>query len=57
MENNANDEIRVKWMKIWSYFQEQIATLPLWAQDILIDDINTAVQSRIAVLQKAHNSY
>ncbi|MCW4025744.1 MAG: hypothetical protein NWF01_12060 [Candidatus Bathyarchaeota archaeon] len=55
MENEPNKKIRAKWMQIWLCFQQQIATLPPWAQDTLLDDINTAVQSRIVVLQKAHN--
>jgi hypothetical protein len=57
MESKADDKVRLKWMQIWSSFQQQIVTLPPWAQDTLLDDINTAVKSRLVVLQKARASY
>ncbi len=42
-----------KWVHIWSTVQNQVTNLPKWAQDTLFDDINTSVQNRIVVMQKA----
>ena len=41
-----------KWMQLWYAFKDEIEKLPKWAQRILFDDIKTAVQNRIAVIQK-----
>lgn len=42
-----------KWVHMWSTIQDQVTNLPKWAQDTFFDDLNTTVQNRIAVMQKA----
>ncbi len=42
-----------KWVDMWSEFETEFTVLPKWAQEITLQDIGTAVQSRIAVMQKA----
>jgi hypothetical protein len=51
-KENINDKTQQKWMNIWSSFKEQFSVLPSYAQDILFDDINTAVQNRLVVMQR-----
>ena len=41
-----------KWVQMWCTVEDQVVNLPAWAQSILLDDINTAVQNRLAVMQK-----
>ncbi len=45
--------LRKKWMQMWEEFEQQFAELPKWAQEILLQDIGTAVQSRISVMLRA----
>ena len=40
-----------QWMQISLNVQDQLAQLPPWAQEILCDDIVTAINSRIAVFK------
>ena len=47
-----HDALRKQWMQMWCTVEGQFANLPTWAQSVLFDDINTAVQNRIAVMQK-----
>lgn len=42
-----------KWVEMWSEFETEFTGLPQWAQEITLQDISTAVQSRLAVMQKA----
>lgn len=41
-----------KWVDMWKEFENEFTGLPMWAQEITLQDIDTAVQSRIAVMQK-----
>jgi len=52
-KENINDKTQQEWMNIWSSFKDQFSVLPSYAQEILFDDINTAVQNRLVVLQRA----
>jgi hypothetical protein len=42
-----------KWVDMWSQFETEFTGLPKWAQEITLQDIGTAVQSRLVVMQKA----
>ncbi len=46
------ETLRKQWMQMWHTVETQFVNLPAWAQSVLFDDINTAVQNRIAVMQK-----
>ncbi len=46
------DALRKQWMQMWCTVEGQFANLPAWAQNVLFDDITTAVQNRIAVMQR-----
>jgi hypothetical protein len=50
-QTREQDSIKERWMRIWLSVDD-LAELPSWAQEIFFDDINTAINSRIAILRK-----
>jgi len=48
--------LRRKWMKMWETLGERILKLPKWMQNIVLEDINTAVKNRIAVMEMIQNA-
>jgi hypothetical protein len=54
-EYGNEDLLRLKWMHIWNKVEQRFKDLPEWAQDILLKDISSAVENRVAVMQKAKN--
>ena len=42
---------RRKWLKIWEKVGARILMLPEWMQTILLEDVNTAVENRLAVME------
>jgi hypothetical protein len=57
LENWGRDaELRKKWMRMWENLGVRILRMPKWMQEIVLEDINTAVRNRIAtmeIIQKA----
>jgi len=49
-------QLRKKWMKIWETLGERILKMPKWMQDIVLDDINTAIKNRIAIMEIIQNA-
>jgi len=47
---------RKKWMKMWDTLGERILKLPKWMQNIVLEDINTAVKSRVAIMEMIQNA-
>jgi hypothetical protein len=47
---------RGKWIQAFDEAKNQINALPDWAQGILIDDITTALQSRIIIMNNANKN-
>jgi len=45
-----------KWMKIWDQIGKRVLKLPEWMQDIVLDDINTAIKNRLAVMEMIQNA-
>jgi hypothetical protein len=45
-----------KWIHVFDEVKVQFINLPVWAQEILIDDISAALQNRLLVMQKANNN-
>jgi len=48
--------LRKKWMKMWETLGERILKMPKWMQDIVLEDINTAIKNRIATLEMIQNA-
>jgi hypothetical protein len=40
-----------KWRREWTSLGEKILSYPEWMQEILLDDIQTAIKNRIAVVE------
>jgi len=47
-------ELEKKWMRIWDEIGKRILKLPEYVQDIVLDDINTAVFNRLEVMEMIH---
>jgi hypothetical protein len=53
---SAEAELKKKWMKMWESLGKRILKMPKWMQDIVLDDINTAVRNRIAIMEMIQNA-
>jgi hypothetical protein len=49
-------ELRKKWMKMWDKLGKEILRLPEWMQNIVLEDVNTAVKNRLATMEMIHNA-
>jgi hypothetical protein len=45
-----------KWMKMWQALGQRILKLPKWMQNIVLEDIDTAVKNRVAVMEMIQNA-
>jgi len=48
--------LRRKWMCMWKQLGTRILRMPEWMQEIVLDDINTAVRNRIAIMEMIQKS-
>jgi len=48
--------LRRKWMCMWDELGERVLKLPKWMQDIVLEDINTAIRNRIATMEIIQNA-
>ncbi len=48
--------LRKKWVKTWQKLGERILKLPKWMQDIVLEDVNTALRNRIAIMEIIQNA-
>jgi hypothetical protein len=57
-KNNYTKEVELlkKWLSAWEKLGQRILDLPEWMQIILLDDINTAVLNRVAVMELVLNA-
>lgn len=44
-----------EWLEMWGEFDREFVKLPLWAQKILLRDMNTAFKNRVLVIQKVQS--
>ena len=57
LENFGREaELRKKWMRMWERLGERILKLPKWMQEIVLDDINTAIKNRLATMEMIQNA-
>ena len=47
---------RRKWMRMWQRLGERILKMPKWMQDIVLEDVNTALRNRVAVMEMIQNA-
>jgi hypothetical protein len=57
LENFGREaEMRKKWMQMWENLGQRVLKLPKWMQDIVLEDINTAIRNRIATMEMIQNA-
>ena len=57
LENFGREaHLRKKWMRMWEKLGRRILKMPKWMQDMILDDINTAIKNRIAVMEMINNA-
>ena len=49
-------ELKKKWLKMWESLGKRILRMPKWMQDIVLEDINTAIRNRLAVMEMIQNA-
>jgi hypothetical protein len=48
--------MRKKWLKIWDKVGARILQFPKWMQVIILQDINTAIENRVAIMEIIQNA-
>jgi len=43
--------LRKKWMKKWELLGARILRFPKWMQAIVLEDVNTAIENRVATME------
>jgi hypothetical protein len=57
LENFGQEaELRKKWMRMWERLGVRILKMPKWMQEIVLEDINTAIRNRIAIMEMIQNA-
>jgi len=57
LENFGREaELRKKWMKMWENLGKRILRMPKWMQEIVLEDVNTAIRNRINVMEIIQNA-
>lgn len=57
LENFGREaELRKKWIRMWEQLGIRILRMPKWMQEIVLEDINTAVRNRIAIMEMIQNA-
>jgi hypothetical protein len=49
-------QLRRRWLKTWENLGERILRLPKWMQNIILEDVNTAVRNRVATMEMIENA-
>ena len=48
--------LRRKWLKMWETLGVRVLKLPQWMQDIVLEDINTAIKNRLVIMEMIDNA-
>lgn len=56
VNEQAEAELRKKWLCTWELVGKRVLKLPFWMQTILLEDINTGVSNRISVMELILNA-
>jgi len=57
LENFGREaELRKKWMRMWENLGKRILRMPKWMQEIVLEDVNTAIKNRIATMEMITNA-
>ncbi len=56
-ENYQEAASRSEWLKTWETIGVRILKLPGWMQDIMLEDIKTAIRNRIVTMEIIENAH
>jgi len=57
LENFGREaELRKKWLQMWEKLGVRILKLPEWMQEIVLEDVNTAIRNRLAIMEMIYNA-
>ena len=52
LENFGREaELRKKWLKQWQLLGTRILRFPKWMQVIILEDVNTTIENRVATME------
>ena len=51
LERFGESRSQRNWLKIWEELGRRILNMPQWMQDIVLEDVNTAIRNRVAVME------
>ena len=52
LENFGREaELKKKWMRMWENLGKRILKMPRWMQEIVLEDVNTAIRNRITTME------
>jgi hypothetical protein len=54
---NREAQLRKRWLKTWEQLGERILRMPRWMQNIILEDVNTAVRNRVATMEMIENAH
>jgi hypothetical protein len=58
LENFGREaELRRKWLQMWERIGKRILKLPKWMQEIVLEDVNTAIRNRTATMEMIQNAH
>lgn len=57
LEWGREAEMRKKWMRMWEKLGVRILKMPRWMQEIVLEDVNTAVRNRIAIMEMINRAH
>jgi len=43
---------KAMWLRIWDDVADRLLKLPLWMQEIILDDIQVAIHKRVLVMER-----
>jgi hypothetical protein len=49
-------ELRKKWIKMWDRLGARIVKFPKWMQVIILEDVNTAIENRVATMEMINHA-
>jgi hypothetical protein len=49
-------ELRRRWLSTWEKLGERILRMPRWMQNIILEDVNTAIANRVATMEMIQNA-
>jgi hypothetical protein len=49
-------ELRKKWIRMWEKLGGRILKFPKWMQVIILEDVNTAIENRVATMEMINHA-